>query len=332
MQVTVVNEKILSPKEEGQNNGNPVYQSKTSEALPHSRQQQQQENWSKGDKTHSRQQQQQENWSKGDKGQQGDRGQQGSNDQGQGRRYGPRPDRNQKLVTKETNSASQKEPLIKAEISGNVETNNKSIGNKNEIKSVDKENDKEIDKENTVKEPEGKDNDKDAKHELFIVPSRPSTIGQEAQRSSPIVGDDKNESVNETVAPVIEVKPKPNVFGNRHPSKTKSRSFDKLNKTENWDEEDYLPDPSQLGTLVFERSRSSEQLNLTAMNARPPIPRSASGGAIKSPKKYAFSALRKRADSISSDISTGIYLYYISLVARKPVFKVSTKASFKPVP
>ena len=324
MQVTVVNEKILSPKEEGQNNGNPVYQSKTSEALPHSRQQQQ-ENWSKGDKTHSRQQQQQENWSKGD------RGQQGSKDQGQGRRYGPRPDRNQKHVTKETNSASQKEPLIKAEISGNVETN-KSIGNKNEIKSVDKENDKEIDEENAVKEPEGKDiNDKDVKHELFIVPSRPSTIGQEAQRSSPIVGDDKNESVNETVPPVIEVKPKPNVFGNRHPSKTKSRSFDKLNKTENWDEEDYLPDPSQLGTLVFERSRSSEQLNLTAMNARPPIPRSASGGAIKSPKKYAFSALRKRADSISSDISTGIYLYYMGLVATKPVCRVSTKASFKPV-
>ena len=289
MQVTVVNEKILSPKDEGQNNGNPVYQSKTSEALPHTRQQQQQ---------------QQENWSKGDKGQQG------SKDQGQGRRYGPRPDRNQKLVSKEASSASQKEPLIKAEISGYVETN-KSIGNKNETKSGDKENDKEIDKENVVKEPEGKDNDKDAKHELFIVPSRPSTIGQEAQRSSPIVGDDKHESVNETVPPVIEVKPKPNVFGNRHPSKTKSRSFDKLNKTENWDEEDYLPDPSQLGTLVFERSRSSEQLNLTAMNARPPIPRSASGGAIKSPKKYAFSALRKRADSISSDISTGIYLYYI---------------------
>ena len=278
MQVTVVNEKVQSPKNEGQSN----------ESVSQSRQQ------------HAK------NWSKAERGQQGSRG------QGQNRRYGPRPERNQKYETeksfedkyesnktdiKETDTRETGSRTEKSKCETDKTFDDRYETSKTDAKEIGQEKDK-----NELKE----DIDKDPKQELFIVPSRPSTIGQEAQRSSPIVGDDKNESVNESAPPVIEVKPKPNMFGNIQSNKTKSRSFDKLNKTESWDEEDYYPDPSKLGTLVFERSRSSEQLNLTGKNARPPIPRSASGGVIKSPKKYAFSALRKRTDSFSSDISTGM--------------------------
>ena len=243
MQVTVVNEKVQSPKDSDQG--------QRTESVPQHRQQQV--------KSQSRP----------------ERGQQGS--KGQGRRSGPKTDINQKGATdkfQENKFETRKTDTIERK-------------NRNDVQ--------------TVKD----DLEQDPKHELFIVPSRPSTIGQEAQRSSPIVGDDKNEKIDESAPAVIEVHPKPSNLGNTQSLKTKSRSYDKLNKTENWDEEDYYPDPSKLGTLVFERSRSSEQLNLTGKNARPPIPRSASGGASKSPKKFTFSSMRKRTDSFSSDISTG---------------------------
>ena len=233
--------------------------------------------------TQSRQQQQQQQQSKNQS--RGERGQQGS--KVQGRRSGPRTDLNPKN-------------------DGNKFQQNRGDNRKTEVKEIDKiQTGKEKDLINTDTKVIKNESDKEQKADFIDVPSRPSTIGQEAERSSPVVGDVNNENVDELSPNVVEVKPIVKDFSNIQPSKPKSRSYDKLNKTENWDEEEYYPDPGKLGTLVFERSRSSEQLNLSGKNVKPPIPRSASGGGFKSPKKYVFGSMRKRADSFSSDISTG---------------------------
>ena len=249
--------------------------------------------------TQSRQQQI-KNQSRGERGQQGPKF--------QGRRSGPRTDLNPK---NDVNKFQQ----------------NRSDNRKAEVKEIqqtssEKEKDQIIIETKVLKD----ESDKDPKSDFFIVPSRPSTIGQEAERSSPVVGDVKNENVDETSPNAVEVKPLVKDFINIHPSKTKSRSYDKLNKTENWDEEEYYPDAGKLGTLVFERSRSSEQLNLTGKNTKPPIPRSASGGGIKTPKKYVFSSMRKRADSFSSDISTG--MWFSKFIFRRSVGFYSAQPVF----
>ena len=228
----------------------------------------------------SRQQQQQQN-----KQSRGERGQQGS--KGQGRRSGPRTDLNTKS---EGNKFQQK----------------RSDNRKTDVKEVQHtQGGREKDLIKTDNKAVKDESDKDHKSDFIEVPSRPSTIGQEAERSSPVVGDVNNANVDELSPNVVDVKSSVKDFSNIQPVKTKSRSYDKLNKTENWDEEEFYPDAGNLGTLVFERSRSSEQLNLSGRNMKPPIPRSASGGGFKSPKKHVFSSMRKRADSFSSDISTG---------------------------
>lgn len=159
--------------------------------------------------------------------------------------------------------------------------------------------------------------EKDVKQdqELYIVPSRPSTIGQEADRKETApVGIEKNESTpreqchytRSDSAPLHE---KQNVLNRfrKSPNRSKSRSYDKLNKTDRWEEEEgFYADPGNLGTMVFERSRSSEQLNLSGRNVgKPPMPRSTSGGMRGGQRKYQMPGMRKRTDSFSSDISAG---------------------------
>lgn len=159
--------------------------------------------------------------------------------------------------------------------------------------------------------------DKDVKQEqdLYIVPSRPSTIGQEADRKDTVpVGTEKNETNTReqshyTRSDSAPLQDKQNILNRfrRTPSKSKSRSYDKLNKSERWDEEEgFYADPGNLGTMVFERSHSSEQLNLSARNTgKPPMPRSTSGGTRGGQRKYPMPGMRKRTDSISSDLSAG---------------------------
>ncbi|KAL4223249.1 Smg-6 [Mactra antiquata] len=173
----------------------------------------------------------------------------------------------------------------------NKDRNNKSeqVNTKQEVKCQGNDKNKEI------------NNDQE-----YIVPSRPSTIGQEADRkdTAPVGMEEQNQK-QENV-PKIDKQEILSRF-KKLPNKTKSRSYDKLNQTERWEEEDgFYADPQNLGTMVFERSHSSEQLNLSGRNVgKPPVPRSASGGPKNVPKKYSYSGMRKRTDSFSSDLSTG---------------------------
>jgi hypothetical protein len=190
------------------------------------------------------------------------------------------------------------------------------VGNRNETKEQrSKVDNREIKQENVAPKQDDKPNvdnkqNKDVKNdqELYIVPSRPSTIGQEADRKDTVpVGMEENKNK-------IDEKPginKQQILERfrRTPNKTKSRSYDKLNQSERFEDEDgYYPDPQNLGTMVFERSHSSEQLNLSGRNVgKPPMPRSSSGSGAKNvPRKHGFSGMRKRTDSISSDLSTGM--------------------------
>ena len=145
--------------------------------------------------------------------------------------------------------------------------------------------------------------EKDLK-DTYLVPSRPNTIGQEADRVDTI-GSDQQLVQNDELLSKHENLGIVSGLSKHSSNRSKSRSFDKLNQADRWEEEGYFPDSSNLGTLIFERSRSSEQLNLTGKNVhKPPMPRSSSGG-NKGAKKYPIPAMRQRRDSFSSDISTG---------------------------
>ena len=194
-------------------------------------------------------------------------------------------------------------------------SNRGQVGNRNESKEQrPKVENKDTRQENIVQKQDNKSNidnkqSKDVKtdQELYIVPSRPSTIGQEADRkdTAPVGMEENKNKMDEK--PSID---KQEILARfrRTPNKTKSRSYDKLNQTERYEDDDgYYPDPQNLGTMVFERSHSSEQLNLTGHNiGKPPMPRSSSGSGAKNlTRKHGFSGMRKRTDSISSDLSTG---------------------------
>ncbi|KAK3587144.1 hypothetical protein CHS0354_006784 [Potamilus streckersoni] len=131
--------------------------------------------------------------------------------------------------------------------------------------------------------------------EMYIVPVRPDTIGQEASRNANIIGQEETETseLNEKVDVRLE-KLRAN----------KSRSVEKLDRSEKWDEEDFY-DIGSIGTLVFERSRSSEQLNLTESNVGLTSFYKGKGSSL--PRKFSFAAMRRaaRKESVSSDISTG---------------------------
>ncbi|XP_053375984.1 telomerase-binding protein EST1A-like isoform X2 [Mercenaria mercenaria] len=190
------------------------------------------------------------------------------------------------------------------------------VGNKNDakeqrpkIESKDTRTEKLTSKQDSKVDTDNKQNkDVKADQELYIVPSRPSTIGQEADRkdTAPVGMEESNQKINEN-KPSIDKQEILSRF-RRTPNKTKSRSYDKLNQSDRFEDDDgYYPDPQNLGTMVFERSHSSEQLNLSGRNlGKPPMPRSSSGSGTKNiPKKHAFSGMRKRTDSVSSDLSTG---------------------------
>lgn len=188
-------------------------------------------------------------------------------------------------------------------------------GSKNDLKDQRQKTENKDTNENTSASKTVKQNaeNKQAKEqktdqELYIVPSRPSTIGQEADRKDTApVGMEENKQKTDENKPIIDKQEILNRF-KRTPNKTKSRSYDRLNQSDRFDDEDgYYPDPTNLNTMVFERSHSSEQLNLSGRNlGKPPMPRSASGGGIKNiPKKHGFSGVRRRTDSMSSDLSTG---------------------------
>ena len=106
-----------------------------------------------------------------------------------------------------------------------------------------------------------------ADQELYIVPSRPSTIGQEADRkeTAPVGREVSDNKLDEQPARPAAVEGHKARF-TRPPNK--SRSYDRLNKADRWQEEGYLADPHNLETLVFERSRSSEQLNLSGSSVQ----------------------------------------------------------------
>ena len=170
--------------------------------------------------------------------------------------------------------------------------------------------------------------EKTVKHDsdLYIVPSRPSTIGQEADRKDVApVGTERNETNNREQSHYIRADSAPlhdkqailNRF-RKAPSKSKSRSYDKLNKTERWEEEDcYFPesDAAKFGTMVFERSRSSEQLNLLVKSTgKPPMPRNAPASVPRGGQRKYIPGMRKRTDSISSDQSAGQWKYYLQFI------------------
>ncbi|KAL3856196.1 hypothetical protein ACJMK2_010974, partial [Sinanodonta woodiana] len=131
--------------------------------------------------------------------------------------------------------------------------------------------------------------------EMYIVPVRPDTIGQEASRNANIIGQEENETseLNEKLDVRLE-KLRAN----------KSRSVEKLDISEKWDEEDFY-DIGNIGTLVFERSRSSEQLNLTENKVGLTPMYKGKGSSL--PRKFSFAAMRRaaRKESVSSDVSTG---------------------------
>lgn len=200
----------------------------------------------------------------------------------------------------------------------NQRSNRGQVGNKADVRDNDnkgKYDKKEYKSEKYGAKQEGKGhgNEKSSKEtsqdqELYIVPSRPSTIGQEADRkdTAPVGMEEQSQKLQENASKID----KQEILSRfkKLPNKSKSRSYDKLNKTERWEEEDgYYADPQNLGTMVFERSHSSEQLNLSGRNVgKPPMPKSASGGSKNVPKKYSYSGMRKRNDSFSSDLSTGM--------------------------